>query len=213
MAICRFCLKSSENTQFKSLLLYSTYIELILPEIDLSLTETPQICPACLSNLETAYNFKTSCLQSEEKLKTVKNTQIKHEIEIGAETNTTDTFETNFDSKNFIIKDEIDIGEYEIVSSENFCSLYQCNLCGNQFNNDTALNSHKSNHFDAKKRKCEFCGKGFNHTGHFKTHLKTHDKNGNLKPFQCEQCGNRFLKIPYLRRHKRMSCRGVNKSV
>ncbi|KAK7502754.1 hypothetical protein BaRGS_00006004 [Batillaria attramentaria] len=76
----------------------------------------------------------------------------------------------------------------------------QCNTCGKQFNNYSALTKHRLTHSDERKYLCTICNKGFKRQDHLNGHQMTHlDK----KPYQCplENCDKGYCDARSLRRH------------
>ncbi|XP_022908495.2 zinc finger protein 493-like [Onthophagus taurus] len=232
MNTCRFCLGCSDS-QFKSLSsLNSAYLELILPEIDLTLTESPQICPECISSLEEAYSFKMRCLETQEHLKTIQNTKIKCENEsyyepfpestnyVKSENINDDNLSyefhheiENFNSNSILTKDDVEIGQNEIISTENIknCNQspkkgshdkrYQCNQCGISFHFMCKLRTHMVIHSDEKKFVCVICQKGFHREAHLRAHMNVHCED-KVKPYECDVCGKKFGWKNGLRQHK-----------
>ena len=101
-------------------------------------------------------------------------------------------------------------------------NLYQCKLCGDTFLQRTSLDAHMLTHTRKKYYLCKLCNKTFARKTIFKVHMLmhprknahmlTHDEGSTIgrplennllpykprtpctnKPYQCDQCGQRFL--------------------
>nr|XP_022905020.1 zinc finger protein 594-like [Onthophagus taurus] len=211
MQTCRLCLKSPEeppNIQLESL---STkcynYIELILPEIDLSLTEAPRICYLCLNSLENAYTFKIRCLESEKHLQSIKNDhdeadyeilvfenefeEIENEITFDGNTAFNELENNNVNDE--IIKNEIEISKYEIVPYENTISNIDYESKDRKgMKSLESIQSKRKKKIDydfGKCYKCKQCGKKYS----VECLLRRHKFNVNLETIcVCEICDKEF---------------------
>uniref|UniRef100_A0A1Y1KX59 Protein krueppel n=1 Tax=Photinus pyralis TaxID=7054 RepID=A0A1Y1KX59_PHOPY len=77
--------------------------------------------------------------------------------------------------------------------------LFKCPLCDFATDKGHLVKSHLySVHDQFKKYKCELCGKGFAIFTHFQEHKYFHTGE---KPFQCKECGQKFMYTRYLNSH------------
>lgn len=66
---CRLCLTEIWDRTITLLGgIIKDMLEIILPELNLSVSETPAICKKCLETLKQSYNFKSACLEAEDKV-------------------------------------------------------------------------------------------------------------------------------------------------
>ncbi|ERL94511.1 zinc finger protein 711 [Dendroctonus ponderosae] len=66
---CRLCLAEINESDFSVLDgIFKDMLEIILPELNLVICESPSLCTNCLETLKQAYNFKSSCLEVEDKI-------------------------------------------------------------------------------------------------------------------------------------------------
>ena len=72
---------------------------------------------------------------------------------------------------------------------------YKCQLCDFQVDSKFLLTRHVNK---AHKYRCDFCGKGFNTSGHLKRHVDNIHKQ--IK-FNCTDCGKTFNQEDHLRTH------------
>ncbi|KAK4872408.1 hypothetical protein RN001_014437 [Aquatica leii] len=78
--------------------------------------------------------------------------------------------------------------------------MFKCPLCEFSTDKGYLVKSHLySVHDRFKKYKCELCGKGFAIFTHFQEHRYFHTGE---KPFQCSECGQKFMYTRYLNSHK-----------
>ena len=77
---------------------------------------------------------------------------------------------------------------------------YNCNECGEGFNNNKLYLKHMNKHKVKPVHQCHFCLMVFQGASHLKTHLITHTGE---KPFQCDICFIKFGRKYHLNRHMR----------
>ncbi|XP_060531018.1 zinc finger Y-chromosomal protein 1-like [Cylas formicarius] len=69
VTICRLCLLEINDNNLTLLEgVIKDMLEIILPELKLSICDSPTICNSCLETLKQSYNFKSSCLEVEDKV-------------------------------------------------------------------------------------------------------------------------------------------------
>uniref|UniRef100_A0A914X2W7 C2H2-type domain-containing protein n=1 Tax=Plectus sambesii TaxID=2011161 RepID=A0A914X2W7_9BILA len=78
---------------------------------------------------------------------------------------------------------------------------FECSVCGEKFTRKQSANYHMLCHSGKVRYTCPWCSKLFRHTGHFKDHLRTHQK----LPFLCPECHHEFPTRSTLRRHAKLS--------
>ncbi|KAK9711470.1 hypothetical protein QE152_g25422 [Popillia japonica] len=70
--ICRLCLSYVPDlpiTVFNDSVSHETKIKCLIPEIDISITPTLDLCNLCLHLLSAAYTFKLGCIRTEDMIK------------------------------------------------------------------------------------------------------------------------------------------------
>jgi len=66
---CRLCLTDIRDSNVTLLDgIIKDMLEIILPELNFSICDMPAICKTCLETLKQSYNFKSSCLEVEDKV-------------------------------------------------------------------------------------------------------------------------------------------------
>ncbi|CAD7092905.1 unnamed protein product [Hermetia illucens] len=78
--------------------------------------------------------------------------------------------------------------------------LYICELCGNIFKHNHALETHMRRHRKEKPFSCEICGRGFVLNVELTCHMRTHT---GQKPYACRYCDRRFSDFGSRIKHER----------
>lgn len=76
--------------------------------------------------------------------------------------------------------------------------IYQCTRCQKILKSKSTLKEHMWIHTDHRRFICDICGMRFKRTSNYHGHLKSHQD----KKFQCQLCGNFFLRKRYLAVHE-----------
>lgn len=95
-------------------------------------------------------------------------------------------------------KDRTELKEHECVPIEQAVNTrFPCKICNKIFKNSSGLYNHNRNIHKLKGAKvlCSVCG---NYVSNIYNHMMRHTGE---KPFQCNQCGKRFVAKPQLRQH------------
>lgn len=95
-------------------------------------------------------------------------------------------------------KDRYDLKTHTCVPVEQAVNTrFPCKICNKVFKNSSGLYNHNRNIHKLKGAKvlCSVCG---NHVSNIYNHMMRHTGE---KPFQCNQCGKRFVGKPQLRQH------------
>lgn len=84
------------------------------------------------------------------------------------------------------------------VKKQHTNEVYQCSRCQKILKSKSTLKEHMWIHTDHRRFICDICGMRFKRTSNYHGHLKSHQK----KKFQCQLCGNFFLRKRYLAVHE-----------
>lgn len=79
--------------------------------------------------------------------------------------------------------------------------IYDCDLCGKQFEKRQSFRVHMDSHSDIKKFECEICFNKFRQRSHLVVHRRTHT---NERPYKCDVCNKAFNVSNALTVHKRI---------
>ncbi|XP_044764554.1 zinc finger protein 714-like [Coccinella septempunctata] len=204
-------------------------LEIIIPELEWQ--ETFRVCDACSKELDVAFNFRTKCLQSYEKiLASVDDESEKDDEVIKEECDSNDNTDPSSpipesDREN----DEADINykikndDKQIVKTSKRSkqkkisietpkrtrirtTLYTCQECEFTCNNTTKLIKHcEETHNMSKKLikpySCPKCEKRFKTSTNLKQHLKYHK---GTRSEICTYCGKGFITKPDLFVHEKI---------
>ena len=77
--------------------------------------------------------------------------------------------------------------------------LYSCNVCGKQYKDPSARNSHQKLHLDVRPHPCQVCNKTFISSYQLESHARIHSGD---KPFGCSDCGRCFITKAQLKSHR-----------
>ncbi|XP_061401796.1 zinc finger and SCAN domain-containing protein 30 [Musca vetustissima] len=75
-----------------------------------------------------------------------------------------------------------------------------CEICGNSYRFQHALNAHMRRHFDDKPFPCEMCSKAFVSNVELRRHMRVHT---GQKPYACQYCDRRFSDYGSRIKHER----------
>lgn len=75
-----------------------------------------------------------------------------------------------------------------------------CELCGNSYRFQHALNAHMRRHYNEKPFPCDFCDKAFVSNVELKRHMRVHT---GQKPYACQYCERRFSDFGSRIKHER----------
>ncbi|KAL3271715.1 hypothetical protein HHI36_022186 [Cryptolaemus montrouzieri] len=177
-SICRICLLFTSNNQSLDVdsvmsttnTLLRDMVQLCIPEMDLDLTTKPKICTTCSSEIEKFYNFKNSCLDTENKVRNFLDTHssAKKDTKIdlidviqsnGIIINMNLDFNTNVpqnqnpsqtQTEMEVTEDDEDSEYKKYVlnkpdgnSINNDVVLFSCNICSYMTTDDAKLKDHK----------------------------------------------------------------------
>lgn len=76
--------------------------------------------------------------------------------------------------------------------------VFQCTRCQKILKSKSTLKEHMWIHTDHRRFICDICGMRFKRTSNYHGHMKSHQD----KKFQCQLCGNFFLRKRYLAVHE-----------
>lgn len=76
--------------------------------------------------------------------------------------------------------------------------VFQCTCCNKVLKSKSTLKEHMWIHTDHRRFICDICGMRFKRTSNYHGHMKSHQE----KKFQCQLCGNFFLRKRYLAVHE-----------
>lgn len=218
--ICRLCLNNFQDDPNRSECNNKeTQINNVLPEVDIRLTATVNLCSLCTKSLNDAYMFKSQCIRIERVLKGYSE---KHPDKIPLDlTNAIDKIHliaSNKEiNKNKNNEFERDIGNITcakcqgIFEDENTyrghmkdCLLYKCDGCNKIFSSEIELTNHKRIHIDVKLYLCELCSKTFKHRSSLNNHISSHNNNSNNTSFICPLCEKNFSSQRLLDAHSKI---------
>lgn len=75
-----------------------------------------------------------------------------------------------------------------------------CEICGNSYRFQHALNAHMRRHYNDKPFPCEFCDKAFVSNVELRRHMRVHT---GQKPYACQYCDRRFSDFGSRIKHER----------
>ena len=75
---------------------------------------------------------------------------------------------------------------------------FQCNVCGQLFNNKGSCKRHMAVHSDERPHACTVCGMSFKLENNLKRHKMIHTDE---RPFPCTICDKKFRKAEHLKKH------------
>lgn len=84
------------------------------------------------------------------------------------------------------------------MNKEHNSQVYQCTRCNKVLKSKSTLKEHMWIHTEDRRFICDVCGMRFKRTSNYHGHLKSHQE----KKFQCQLCGNFFLRKRYLAVHQ-----------
>lgn len=104
----------------------------------------------------------------------------------------------------------------ELAKIENNIGDYVCRLCRELYEDAFGLAQHRCSRIVHVEYKCPECDKVFNCPANLASHRRWHkprpvkeikneevsDSDSNTEQFPCEQCGKKFRRIAYLRKHQ-----------
>ncbi|XP_045469032.1 RE1-silencing transcription factor B-like [Harmonia axyridis] len=234
-SICRICLLFTSNSQSLDVdavisstnILLRDMVQLCMPEMDLDLTTTPKICTTCSSEIEKFYSFKSSCLETENKVRyyldnssTNKNDSKVDLIDVIQSNGVVLNINLDFDvsiaenSKNLT---QMDVGEddedseYKKIvldkndsnSVNNDVVLFSCNICSYMTTDDAKLKDHKC-FPESKKRqmmsmiRCNQC----EFLAPTPKILEQHRSDAHPVWYSCNQCAFKTKFINVMTKHK-----------
>lgn len=141
------------------------------------------ICNNCLNQLESAFEFRKKCEQSEITLKRMLLEKSQNLVI----TERLDRIETNIYichvCKKEYDKEEALMAHLGLHSRK---KSFLCNYCGRSFTRSDELSRHTLIHSNERPFKCKTCKKAFRQ----KFHLTEHERSHNNSPeFVCDTCG------------------------
>ena len=84
--------------------------------------------------------------------------------------------------------------------------IYTCDICGKSFHWHKSFIDHRKRHEGPmpKNHKCDRCEYAFDTKYKLERHKVVHS---NVKPFECDWCGQKFTQVGSMNKHKKDSCK------
>ncbi|KAI4463067.1 zinc finger and scan domain-containing [Holotrichia oblita] len=212
--ICRLCLTNIPDfpiAVLNDIVSHETKIKFVIPEIDIGITPTLDLCNLCLHLLCAAYTFKLGCIQTEDIIKAYLSQNEKATINLqdvkefrNCRIRDTNEILPGNDDIKIEIHDNDIMGNNDINVENELNISFICNKCHKTFENEEDLEFHKN---ECVCYKCSECGEVFftedEQDRHFQMHTTT-------KSYSCEKCYQSFKTQSELKYHIR---RHIDKSI
>lgn len=157
-----------------------------------------QICNKCKTNMSIAYNFKQTCLKSQQILE-----QYSEQCKLEELKNLTKTSDEFIDDPEYVeeIKLVSCVSKRKKGKHVQLNQTFKCSLCPESFELECDLETHLISHpEDEDNPLCTICNKSFSDVRVLRRHVRIHLKN---KPFKCEVCKRTYSESGSLTRHLR----------
>ncbi|KAK5638230.1 hypothetical protein RI129_012525 [Pyrocoelia pectoralis] len=229
MKACRTCLKVLYNdndflavdTDDCNTNLPSVRSKLLtcVPELALDVIESAVICCTCFHALNAAYNFKNTCLQTEQKIISYTQCNGTNSVNIidivqGEDNFANEDVKPILNGDSALLQPQITLKEgagylqkyanlpyspefdVEVVESK------RCNssMLNNPYYDLTDINSHMLMYNEFKPFHCTECNKCFVRKDKLMLHMRIHTGE---KPFKCTHCGRSFSRKDKMNNHER----------
>ncbi|KAF5301086.1 hypothetical protein FQA39_LY10905 [Lamprigera yunnana] len=237
MKACRTCLKvllgnaeyyniDNEDTCNTGLPSLRSKLQMCIPEMSLDIIESAVICLLCLNSLNAAYDFKSKCLDTEEKIYNYCQSplcnnsdtidimtivqdgdnygdvnvhypiQMSEEIKIEPNINVTYPSRLPFSPEFDVVLKSTSAEDVDSGYSNQFC----CTYCPESFEQQSNLKAHVDMHIASRPYECGECNKRFLRKDKLMLHTRVHTGE---KPFKCTICERSFSRKDKMNNHMR----------